>query len=181
MTAQTLSIAPPDASEYAPYYGRYTSLVKSDNIIGTLRQQLAETVSLFSGVNEEKGGFRYAPGKWSVKEMLGHMIDAERIFAYRVLRIARNDKTPIEGFEQDDYIPYGQFDGRSMAELLNEFTLVRNSNLALMSSLDRDAWMRRGTASGKEVSVRALAFIMAGHELHHGNVFREKYLPYLKS
>jgi len=169
----------PDASEHAPYYSRYTSLVNSSDILATLRQQLPETITLFSPLNEDQGNFRYAPGKWSVKQMLGHMIDTERVFTYRALRIARNDKTPMEGFEQDDYVSYGPFGGIPLPELLEEFSHVRAASLDLFRHLDSSAWMRRGTANQSEVTVRAVAYILAGHELHHRNVFREKYLPHL--
>ena len=119
---------------------------------------------------------RYAPGKWSLREVLGHIIDAERIFAYRALRFARNDPTELPGFEQDDLIPAAHFDQRPWADLLAEFELVRRSNLLLFAGFDREAWLRQGVASRNRISVRALAYVIAGHELHHLRVIRTKYL-----
>jgi uncharacterized damage-inducible protein DinB len=165
----------PEASEYNPYYGRYISLVKTENIITTLRTQIEDTLAILKRVDGAKADYRYAPGKWSLKQVLGHMSDSERIFAYRALRISRNDKTPMAGFEQDDYVRYGPFENIGWAELVEEFAAVRRATLPVFAMLPEEAWSRRGTASGYEVSVRALAFIIAGHELHHRNILREKY------
>ena len=177
MHSKPLAIAAPENSEHAPYYARYISLVESTDILDTLADQPHETVSLLSRFTEDHGDDRYQPEKWSVKEVLGHVIDTERIFAYRALRIARNDKTPIEGFEQDDYVPYGLFGRRSLNDLIEEFNCVRHASLLLFRNLDADAWSRRGIASENEVSVRAIAYIIAGHELHHRKILKEKYLP----
>jgi hypothetical protein len=166
----------PDASEYAPYCGRYISLVGGDDILAALAKQAEETQALFAGLSEAQGDHRYAPEKWSVKEMLGHLIDTERVFAYRALRIARNDRTPLPGFEQDDYVRYGDFAGQRLANLIEEFLCVRRANLFLFQQFSPEAWMRRGIADEKEISVRALAYIIAGHELHHRQVLKEKYL-----
>lgn len=176
MSPTTVAIAAPEASEYDPYYGRYISLVHTADILQALEHQLSETTALLSRLTEQQGGYRYAPGKWSVKEVAGHVIDTERIFAYRALRIARNDSTPVEGFEQDDYVPYGRFDERALATLVEEFASVRESSLFLFKHLDTAAWMRRGIANGKEISVRALAYVIAGHELHHRRMIEDKYL-----
>jgi hypothetical protein len=176
----TKSITAPQPGEYDPYYGRYISLVPDNDILDTLQQQVKDTTILLSSLSEKDGDFHYAPEKWTVKQMLGHVIDTERIFAYRALRIARNDQTPMEGFEQDDYVRYGPFQHCRLADLIEEFGFVRNSTLALCRSLDEHAWMRRGVANKKEISVRALIYIIAGHELHHGKVLKEKYLPLLK-
>ena len=126
---------------------------------------------------ESDGDFRYAPGKWSVKESLGHVIDAERVFSYRALRISRNDKTPLAGFEQDDYVKYGPFAHCTLASLVDELASVRKATVSLFRALDDAAWTRRGTASNNEVTVRALAYMIAGHELHHRRIFQEKYFP----
>lgn len=174
MNTIALALAP-DASEYNSYYGRYISLVKTDNIVSTLRDQIDQTLAILKRIDESRANHSYAPGKWSVKQLLGHMSDTERIFAYRALRISRNDKTPIEGFEQDDYVRSGPFQNVPWAELVDEFTTVRHATVPVFATLSEEAWSRRGTASGNEVSVRALAFIIAGHELHHRNVLREKY------
>jgi len=165
----------PDASEYNAYYGRYVSLVKTDNIVATLRNQIEHTLAILKRIDEAKADYSYAPGKWTVKEMLGHMSDTERIFTYRAVRISRNDKTPIEGFEQDDYVRNGPFGNVRWADLVDEFAAVRHATVPMFAALPEEAWSRRGTASGNPVSVRALAFIIAGHELHHRNILREKY------
>lgn len=166
---------PPDPNEYNPYYGRYVSLVQDDDIIDMLGSQPTRIQDLLKGVPEEKGKYRYEDGKWSVKELLGHLLDGERIFAYRVLRISRGDETPIEGFEQDGYIENANSDDRSFAELLEEFTLLRRANMLLFNNLDDAGWARTGTASDSKVSVRALAYIMAGHIEHHLVILKERY------
>jgi len=166
----------PDVSEYAPYYGRYISLVGAGDILAALEEQARETQALLSGSIDADGDYRYAPEKWSVKEVLGHVIDVERIFAYRALRIARNDRTPLPGFEQDDYVRYGGFADQRLAEQIEEFGWVRRSNLMLFRQFNPEVWMRRGIADQKEISVRAIAYIIAGHELHHRQVLKEKYV-----
>ena len=175
MKSTTAINARPQPGDYVPYYERYVSLVPDQDILATLEKQLTETDRLLSARAEDKGDLRYAPGKWSVKEVLGHVIDTERIFSYRALRIARNDKTPIEGYEQDDYVKYGPFGKCSLASLIEEFTSVREATLSLFRGLDEPAWVRRGVANNSEVSVRAIAYIVAGHELHHRRILREKY------
>jgi hypothetical protein len=180
MTLNAASIAP-ESTEFAAYYGKYTSRVKSDDIVATLESQIRNTQSFFGSLTESESEFRYAPDKWSIRQMLGHVIDTERIFSYRALRISRGDKTPIEGFEQDDYVRNASFERRSMADLLAEFETVRRATVFLFRSLDAQAWSRRGIASQNEVTVRALAYIIAGHELHHMEVLRQKYVPALKA
>lgn len=166
----------PKPGEYDPYYERYTALVASSDICATLEHQGRNTVALLSGIGEERGGFRYAPDKWSIKELLGHVIDTERIFAYRALRIARGDRTPMEGFEQDDYIRNARFDQYSLTGLIEEFEAVRRSTVLLFRPFQDDEGMRRGVANHKEITVRAIAWITAGHELHHRTILRERYL-----
>src|SRR5215207_4038892 len=168
--------ARPAKDEYAPYYEKYTSLVPEGDVVETLARQLGETLALLRSVPEDKAGSRYEPGKWSVKEVVGHIIDTERIFAYRALRFARGDRTELPGFEQDGYIEAAAFDSRTLADLAEEFEHVRRSTLKLFGNLSGEAWLRRGTASGNEVSVRALAHIAAGHELHHVNILKTRYL-----
>jgi uncharacterized damage-inducible protein DinB len=169
------NVARPEAGEYAPYYDRYIALVRGDDILGTLDQQRRETMLLLSGRDEEEGDFRYAPGKWSAKEVLGHVCDTERVFAYRALRISRADATPLAGFEQDDYVRNGPFANRTLSDLVEDFIAVRRATLSLLRNLDEAAWTRRGIANKNEVTVRALAFIIAGHELHHRRILEEKY------
>jgi hypothetical protein len=171
-----MTISKPDVTEYLPYYGRYISLVPDGNILAVLSQQLGETLTLLRSIPESKAGFRYAPDKWSIKELVGHLIDTERIFSYRALCFARNDETPLPGYEQDDYIRNASFDDYPLGELADEFESVRRSTLFLFKHLRREAWMRRGIASESGVSVRALAYIIAGHERHHMEILRSRYL-----
>jgi hypothetical protein len=167
----------PAGDEYNPYYGRYIGGVPEGEMLVTLRDQLASTEALLREFGEARAGHRYAPGKWSVKEVVLHVADAERIFAYRALRIARADATPLPGFEQDDYVPTSGADARPLAELAAELRSVRAATITLFAGLPAEAFARRGTASNSPVSVRALAWIIAGHERHHARILRERYLP----
>ena len=171
----TLMIARPEPGEYAPYYDRYISLVAGSDILGTLDEQRRQTMTLLCGQDESDGDFRYAPGKWTAKEVLGHVCDTERIFAYRALRIARGDQTPMPGFEQDDYVKNGPFGRAPLCDMIEDYIAVRRAKLTLLRNLDEDAWGRRGVASTYEVTVRALAYMIAGHELHHRRILVEKY------
>ena len=171
-----MAIARPEASEYNEYYGKYISLIDDPDLVGTLENQIRETRDLFAGFPEERGAYAYAEGKWTLKEVISHILDGERIFGYRLLRIARGDATPLEGFEQDDYIGTSHANERSFSDLLCEFAELRAANLRLMHSLDEADWQRMGSASGYPVSTRALAFIMAGHVRHHLNIVEERYL-----
>ncbi len=175
MPTQSFAIDRPQADEHNPYYSRYIDLVPNADILGTLKQQIEKTLAMLKGVNEEKSNYRYAPDKWTVKEVIGHMIDTERVFGYRAMRVARNDQTPLPGFEQDDYVRFGPFAKSRLSDLADEFSAVRQSNVLLLSQLDEEAWKRRGTANNSPISVRALAYIIAGHELHHRSILREKY------
>jgi hypothetical protein len=166
----------PAPTEYAPYYERYVSLVTDGDVMNVLGGQTTRLQDIFTGMPEEKGEFRYAEGKWSIKELLGHLIDGERMFAYRVLRISRGDVTPIEGFEQDGYIENAHANARSFAELLEEFSLLRRANMIFFKNLTDEDWARLGTASDATVSVRALGYIMAGHIEHHLAILQERYL-----
>jgi len=171
-----VKITRPAPTEFAPYYGKYIGLVPGDDAVSALEQQISATLALLRGLTEAQGNHRYEPGKWSIKEVVGHVIDAERIFAYRALRIGRNDPTPLAGFEQDGYVASASFDGAALADLAGELELVRKSNLAMFRQFSPDAWQRQGTASDHVVSVRALAYIIAGHELHHVGLLRTRYL-----
>ena len=176
MDLDTILSTAPDASEHAPYYGKYVSLVTGGNILDTLETQLGDMQSLLGSLTEERGGHRYAPTKWSIREVVGHVSDTERVFAYRALRIGRGDQTPIEGFDQDPYVQAGPFERARLADLAEEFASVRRATLSLLRPLDAEAWMRRGVANQNEVSVRALAYVIAGHERHHRNILVERYL-----
>jgi uncharacterized damage-inducible protein DinB len=166
----------PEKTEYAEYYETYVSLVEETDIVSVLQNQLAEIENLFAEITEEKAGYAYAEGKWSIKQLIGHIIDGERIFSYRALRISRADRTPIEGFEQDGYIENANFNAAKLSDLLEEFALVRRSNILLFKNLAAEAWSQTGTASGWEFSVRALAYIIAGHVRHHTNILKTRYL-----
>ena len=174
-TVPALVIARPESGEYAPYYERYISLIEDDDILATLDRQRREMVLLLSGLSEEQGDFRYAPEKWSAKQVLGHVCDTERVFAYRALRISRGDATPMEGFEQDDYVKNGPFARHVIAEVIEDYIAVRRATISLLRSLEEPAWARRGVANKNEVTVRALAYTIAGHEAHHRRILEEKY------
>jgi DinB superfamily len=176
MKSNQLIAARPESHEYAPFYTNYVSLVPDGNILITLEKQLPQMLALLTR-SEADGDLRYAPGKWSVKESLGHVIDAERVFSYRAMRIARNDKTPLAGFEQDDYVKYGPFGHCTLAGLVEEFAAVRKATVLMFRALDEAAWTRRGVASNNEVTVLALAYMIAGHELHHRRIFQQNYFP----
>ena len=163
--------------DYADYFEKYISLVPSGDFLEFLQEQRKDFVNLLSRVPEEQGEFRYAPDKWSIKEVIGHVNDTERIFAYRLLRIARGDQTPLASFEQDGYIETGKFSKRSLKDLLDEFSVIREASITLVRTLDDAAWLRRGVASQREITATALAFIIAGHVRHHHNLLAERYLP----
>ena len=169
-------ISRPAEDEYAPYYGRYISRVPDGDLYSMLSSQLTDTLALIGAIPEPRGTHRYAEGKWSIKEVMGHLIDTERIMSYRALRFARADQTPLPGFEQNDYVPPGGFDRRTLQDLSEEFAAVRQATLHLLRHLDPAALTRSGTASGNHVTVRALAYIIAGHELHHVEILKTKYL-----
>ena len=170
-----LVITRPQPDEYAPYYGKYIALVQNEDILTALDRQRRDTMKLLSCRDEEDGNFRYAPAKWSAKEVMGHVCDSERVFAYRALRISRADATPMEGFEQDDYVRNGPFANAPMGEIVEDYIAVRRATITLFRNLDQAAWARRGTANKNDVSVRGLAYIIAGHELHHRAILQEKY------
>ena len=172
MIAPTIA---PAAGEYAPFYAGYVARVPPGDVLARLRRQIGETAALLRPLDAAKARHRYAPGKWSVIEVLGHLCDAERVFAYRVLRIARGDETPLAGFDENIYVPAGEFERRSITDVLGEFEAVRAATVALLGSLPEAAWTRWGVASGQRVTVRALAHIIAGHELHHVDVLRTRY------
>ncbi|NIN09953.1 MAG: DUF664 domain-containing protein [Gemmatimonadales bacterium] len=171
-----LVVARPASREYAPYYARYVDLVPDGDVLGILERQLDETLELLSGITPERASYRYAVGKWSIKEVIGHVMDVERVFVYRALCFARNDPTPLPGFEQDDYVAVGNYDGRSLPDIAGEYRTVRVASLAFLQSLDPEAAIRRGVASGVEFTVRTIPYILAGHERHHLNIIRERYL-----
>lgn len=166
----------PEKNEYDPYYEAYVSLAGDGNIVDVLERQAADVERVFSAVPEEKGPYAYAEGKWSIKELLGHLIDGERIFMYRLFRISRADETPIEGFEQDGYIENARSNSRAFADMLSEFAALRRANVIAYRNFSDKDWGRTGTANQMEITPRALAYIMAGHIAHHLNILKERYL-----
>jgi uncharacterized damage-inducible protein DinB len=175
-TASTAGATRPAKSEFLPYYERYISLVPEGDVLSTLAGQMGETQTLLRGLPASVATYRYAPEKWSVNQLVGHVIDSERLFTNRALRFARNDATPVPGFEQDDYVRNSTFDVYPLAELADELETVRQSTLFFFKHLDEEAWTRRGIANNAEVSVRALAYIIAGHEIHHREILLARYL-----
>jgi uncharacterized damage-inducible protein DinB len=166
----------PAASEYLPYYERYIGLVPEGDVVSTLVSQMIETQSLLRALPASVATYRYAPEKWSVNELVGHMIDSERIFTSRALRFARNDPAPMPSFDQDDYVRNATFDSYPLADLASELEAVRQATIFLFRHMDEQAWSRKGVANNAEVSVRALAYIVAGHELHHREILSARYL-----
>lgn len=166
----------PGADEFAPYYNGYISQTQGDDAIKLLESELKDSLHFFAAIDENKSLTAYDKGKWTIRQVLGHIVDTERVMSYRALRFARNDKTDLPGFEQDDFIRGMDFNQVPLATLLKEFELMRRANIHLFRNLQPEAWDRRGNASGKPVSVRALAFILIGHEKHHRNIVKERYL-----
>ena len=170
------TIGRPGESEYAPYYGRYIEQVPAGDLLETLAAQGRDTQALLGPIPDDQALHRYAPGKWSIKEVVGHIADAERVFAYRALTFARGDQSSLPSFDENAWTPAGDFDARPLGELARELDAVRRATIALFSGFHPDWLVRTGTASGKSVSVRALAYIVAGHERHHVKILRERYL-----
>ncbi len=168
-------ISKPQAGEFNPYYDKYISKIAEGDVLTLLHTQNLETARLLNRVPETRAEFRYAPDKWSIKEVVGHMCDTERIMTYRALRIGRGDTKPLPGFEQDDYIQPAHFERRTLADLVQEFQLIRQTSLMLFRNFDEEALRRMGTASDSPISVRALVYIVAGHERHHLLILRDKY------
>jgi uncharacterized damage-inducible protein DinB len=166
----------PEKTEYAEFYANYVALAEEADVVSALQNQTNDLRELLADVSAEKENFRYAAGKWSIKELFGHIIDAERVFSYRVLRISRGDQTPLAGFEENSYVAGGNFGNSDFADLIEEFSLLRAANVLMFKNLTEEQWLRRGTASDATVSVRALAFMMVGHIRHHANILRERYL-----
>ncbi len=166
----------PAPDEYVPYYGTYISKVPDGDVVGTLVTQRAATGALLRGIPDAKAGHRYAPDKWSIREVIGHMADCERIFAYRALRFARADETSLPGFDENAFVKHARLDDRPLASLIAELDAVRGATIALFDGLFPEEWSRVGNANGKAMSVRALAWTIAGHELHHLGILKERYL-----
>lgn len=166
----------PSPDEYAPYYHKYVAEVPAGDVLATLAEQGVAAGDLWAGLDEARAGRRYAPGKWSVKEVLGHLLDTERVFTLRALWFARGDAGPLPSMEQDAWVAAGRFDERRIADLAAEYAVLRRASLLLFRNLDEGALARRGVASGREITVRAFPWLIAGHERHHLAVVRERYL-----
>jgi hypothetical protein len=164
----------PEPTEHAPYWDRYIALVPEGDIVTTLANQLAETLPFLRGITEAQGNTRHAPYTWSVKEVVGHVTDTERIFGYRALRFARNDQTPLPSFEENDYVRNANFDACSLKGLVDEFEALRRSHVAFFGNLSDEAWGRTGLANNSAISVLALAYNIAGHERHHLAILRKR-------
>jgi uncharacterized damage-inducible protein DinB len=170
------NIARPDIHEYAPYYQTYISKVNTDDLFEALEKGEAEVITLLKSLPEEKLNYSYAEGKWSIRELMVHLMDVERIFTYRALRFSRNDQTPLAGFDDEPYIAESNAAERSLQSLLDEYHALRKATIEFFRNITPEMSLRKGIANGKEISVRALGFIIPGHESHHLGVIRERYL-----
>jgi uncharacterized damage-inducible protein DinB len=166
----------PEPTEYPAFFKNYVDNVKTDNIIKELRDQVMNVQALISTISEENEEYVYAAGKWTIKEIIGHIIDTERVLGYRAMRFARKDKTPLPGYDEDQYVANGNFNKQTLYSLGHEFAIVREANLALFKVWDEEALDQMGVANNYDVSVRALLFMIAGHAVHHLNVIKTKYL-----
>ena len=166
----------PVAGEYAPFYAGYVAEVPDGDVLALLGRQGQETFDLFSALPEDRGAHRYAPEKWTIKDIAGHLADSERIFSYRALRFARGDERPLQGFDENDYVRSAEALRRPLVEIAEELQAVRQATVALFGGLSAEVLTRSGTANDARVSVRALAWIIAGHERHHLRVLHERYL-----
>lgn len=170
----------PGTDEYLPYYGKYVARVPDGDIVDILSRQIVGTAALLRSISEEQADYRYAPGKWTIREVAGHLTDTERVFSYRALRFSRGDTTPCEGFDENAYVANAPFARVSLANLGSELEHIRKASIHFFSNLNAESMALRGVANGAEVSVRALAFITAGHENHHLDILRSRYLTQLQ-
>lgn len=166
----------PAPGDYSTYYENYLKLIEGDDILKILNEQSKKTQDILNSFSEHRGNFRYADGKWTVKELVGHLLDTERVFAYRALCIARGEKKSLPGFDQDDYVKEGNFNRRELFDLNYEFRLLRESNLLLFRTFTPEMLKLKGFANESSITVLAILFIIAGHEKHHMNVLKEKYM-----
>jgi uncharacterized damage-inducible protein DinB len=166
----------PEKSEYPEFLEPYIELIPGDKVLRSLESQMLELQALVSDLPTDKEDYAYAPGKWTIKEVIGHLIDCERVFGYRVLRFARGDSQALPGFNEKEYVPAGKFNKRSFYDLAHEFSVVREANIILVKNLDEDALSRRGNADGLDMTVRALVYSIAGHSAHHVRTIKSRYL-----
>lgn len=165
----------PNETDYAPPYASYVDLVDEEDILEAMEQQSSITQKLLASLDESRSAWRYAEGKWSIKEVIGHVVDSERIMGYRALCIARGETQNLPGYEENDYVANAAFDAWKLGDLAEQYALVRRSNIVFFRNLQPQAWDRRGTANDHVVSVRGLAYVIVGHERHHLRVLKEKY------
>lgn len=166
----------PNPGDYHSYYETYITKVEGNDILKILNEQNKKTQEILNSFPANKGNYRYADGKWTVKEVVGHLMDTERVFAYRALCIARGEKKSLPGFDQDDYVREGNFNARELYDLIYDFRLLRESNLLMFRSFSEDMLNRRGTANESSVTARAILWIIAGHEKHHIQILQQRYL-----
>lgn len=166
----------PSQTEHDPYWSRYIDLVSEDDIVAAMQREAEATSKMLGGISEEKGSFRYAPDKWTIKDLVTHVADTERILNYRALSIARGDTRSLLGFEEKDFAANAETDRRTLRDIAAEWSAVRQATIAMFRGFSKAAWQRVGTANGGRISVNALAYVTVGHERHHKNVLREKYL-----
>lgn len=165
----------PSEGDYAPYYKKYIDKVKGDTIADIIRNHSEDIFFYYNNIPEDKAGYAYAEGKWTVKDVLQHVIDAERVFSYRAMRISRNDSTPLPGFDENEYAKYSGASARSLSSLKEELAAVRNATDLLLQSFTEEQLAIKGTASDQPVTVNALAYIIYGHLIHHKNILEERY------
>jgi uncharacterized damage-inducible protein DinB len=166
----------PESNEYASFYAGYVERVPEDDVLSVFESQSAETQRLLSTLDDARASYRYAEGKWSIKEVIGHITDAERIFGFRALAIARGEQQSLPGFDEQAYMREANFDRWRIGDLAEHYALSRRANIVFFRNLPAEAWTRRGMANDSAITVRALAYIIVGHERHHVNVLRERYL-----
>ena len=174
-----VKIERPAPDEYAPYFAKYVEQVAGDDVLALLRRQVEETAALVGGLDDRQADYRYAAGKWSIKEVVGHVTDTERIMVYRGVCFARGEAAALPGFDENAYVAHAKFGGRRLADLVAELRAVRAATVAFFSGLDAEELLRRGTANARPYSVRAVAYVVAGHERHHATILAERYLPEL--
>lgn len=173
----SMALSPPSADEYAEFYSDYIERMRGRQVMDVLPRQIEDIGAALGSLSDGQACFRPAPGEWSIKEVIGHINDVERIFSYRLLRISRNDGTPLPGFEQDDFVRESGFDLCKLQDLINEFAFLRRANVLAIQNTPAESLLRRGTASGAPISARALVYMLPGHVEHHMQSLREKYLP----
>ncbi|MEO7840339.1 MAG: DinB family protein [Anaerolineales bacterium] len=171
----------PNSDEYTAFYAGYVERARAiGNVFAALSEQIDELKTALGTLSDQQALFRDAPNEWSIKEVLGHLNDVERVFSYRLLRVSRNDPAPLTGFEQNDYVRAAGFDNHPLQDLLQEFEYLRRANILAINNMSEEAMLRQGTASGYTVSARALIYMLVGHVDHHMASLHEKYLPFLK-